>query len=108
MAVAHKRVAGAALTGSGALGHEDAWSDIDLAFGVADEVDLAEMIADLSDRIYQEHAVVHHTDVTAGATIDSGAAVKAARSAAAAVSGRLAPWNCRWGGCGLASGVEPP
>ena len=86
MAVADKRVTGAALTGSGALGHEDAWSDIDLAFGVADEVDLAEMIADWSDRIYQEHAVVHHTDVTAGATIDSGAAVKAARSAAAAVS----------------------
>ena len=69
MAVADKRVTGAALTGSGALGHEDAWSDIDLAFGVADEVDLPGVIADWSDQIYQEHAAVHHTDVTSGATI---------------------------------------
>jgi hypothetical protein len=69
MAVADKRMTGAALTGSGALGHEDEWSDIDLAFGIADEADIGQVIADWSDRMYQEHGAVHHTDVTAGATI---------------------------------------
>ena len=30
------RITGVAITGSAALGNEDAWSDVDLAFGIAE------------------------------------------------------------------------
>jgi hypothetical protein len=35
-----KRITGAAITGSGATDREDAWSQIDLAFGVAPSIDV--------------------------------------------------------------------
>lgn len=46
---ADERITGAALTGSAALGAEDRWSDIDLAFGVAAET--GQVDADLADRL---------------------------------------------------------
>lgn len=69
LARADARVSGAALTGSAALGREDRWSDIDLALCIADEADRAQVIADWSDRMYDEHAAVHHLDVSRGETV---------------------------------------
>jgi hypothetical protein len=63
------RISGGALTGSGAAGLEDAWSDIDLAFGVADGNTVASIVADYSDYMYETHAVTHHVDVTVGAWV---------------------------------------
>ncbi|MEV4148012.1 nucleotidyltransferase domain-containing protein [Amycolatopsis sp. NPDC049691] len=61
------RVAGAALTGSAALGAEDAWSDIDLAFAV--DGDPEPVLADFTTRMYREHAAVHHLDVVFERTV---------------------------------------
>jgi predicted nucleotidyltransferase len=64
-----ERIVAAAITGSAALDREDRWSDIDLAVGVAAEADLSAVIADWTERMYQEHQVVHHVDVTRGGTV---------------------------------------
>jgi len=61
------RIDAAALVGSGAVGREDAWSDIDLALRVAPTADRSAVIEDWTDLMYREHAAVHHFDVTAGA-----------------------------------------
>lgn len=61
------RVTGAALTGSAALGAEDAWSDIDLAFAV--DGDPGPVLADFTERMYREHAAVHHLDVVFERTV---------------------------------------
>jgi hypothetical protein len=63
------RISGGALTGSGAAGLEDAWSDIDLAFGVVDGYAVASVVSDYSDHMYETHAVTHHVDVTVGAWV---------------------------------------
>jgi hypothetical protein len=60
------RISGAALTGSSALGHQDAWSDIDLFFGVADAEVLPDVIAEMTDLMYRQHGALHHFDVIAG------------------------------------------
>jgi predicted nucleotidyltransferase len=56
-----ERISGAALTGSAALGRDDRWSDIDLALSVA--VDLDQVVADLTARMYAEHRAVGHLDL---------------------------------------------
>ncbi|MGW5722376.1 nucleotidyltransferase domain-containing protein [Amycolatopsis sp. NPDC003865] len=61
------RVTGAALTGSAALDAEDAWSDIDLAFAV--DGDPEPVLADFTERMYREHAAVHHLDVVFERTV---------------------------------------
>jgi hypothetical protein len=63
---ADKRITGAAMTGSSALGHEDRWSDIDLFFGIRDAEDLAGAMFDMTDLMYREHGALHHFDVGAG------------------------------------------
>jgi len=63
---ADKRIAGAAMTGSSALGNQDAWSDIDLFFGVRDAEELAGAMSDMTDLMYREHGALHHFDVVAG------------------------------------------
>jgi hypothetical protein len=63
---ADERIASAALTGSGALGSEDRWSDIDLAFGVADETSFSELVAEWTDVMYRHHHAAHHVDVNWG------------------------------------------
>ncbi len=68
-AYADTRITGAAVTGSAAVGREDRWSDIDLAWCVAADADLGQMLADWTDRMYDEHAAVHHVDVTRGVTL---------------------------------------
>ncbi|WP_327640548.1 nucleotidyltransferase domain-containing protein [Kribbella sp. NBC_00482] len=66
---ADARVAGAALTGSAAVGAEDRWSDIDLALGLAPDADQSGVLTDWTDRMYREHAAVHHTDVWSRGTV---------------------------------------
>lgn len=66
---ADERITGAALTGSAALGAEDRWSDIDLAFGVAAEADLGQVIADWTGLMYTGHGAVHHLDVVSRRTV---------------------------------------
>ena len=58
---------GAAVTGSAAAGREDRWSDIDLYFGVADDVALDAVLADWTDYLYGELAALHHFELNASA-----------------------------------------
>ena len=57
------RITGAAVTGSAAEGREDRWSDIDLFFGVADQVELDEVVADWSGYVHGELGALHHFDL---------------------------------------------
>jgi hypothetical protein len=61
------RISGAAITGSAAAEREDQWSDIDLAFGVADAAELPNVLSDWTARMYDRHSALHHFDVQAGA-----------------------------------------
>ena len=63
------RVTGAALLGSGALGHEDRWSDIDLALCVPDDAARELVVADWTERMYREEGAVHHLDVNRAGTL---------------------------------------
>jgi Nucleotidyltransferase domain len=64
-----ERISGVAITGSAARGTVDRWSDIDLAFGVADRERLREALGDWTDRMHREHGAVHHFDVTRGSWV---------------------------------------
>lgn len=68
-AYADSCITAAAVTGSAAVGREDQWSDIDLAFCVAAEADLGQLVGDWTSRMYRDHAAVHHVDVTRGAAL---------------------------------------
>ena len=63
------RISGAAITGSGAEGREDPWSDVDLAFGVTEGAAVEDVLAGWTARMYQRHGAVDHVDVRAGAWI---------------------------------------
>lgn len=63
------RIKGAAVTGSGALNAADEWSDIDLAFGIAAEIDLRQVLADWTEMVYREHQAVDHLELTFGSTV---------------------------------------
>jgi hypothetical protein len=66
---ADERIAGAAHTGSAAVGREDRWSDIDLALGLAPGVDVYGVVADWTERMYRAHGAVAHHDVMRGSTL---------------------------------------
>lgn len=66
---ADERVAGAALTGSAALGAEDEWSDVDLALGLTAGASQDAVLADWTDRMYASYGAVHHTDVWSRDTV---------------------------------------
>ncbi|MFC6155100.1 nucleotidyltransferase domain-containing protein [Kribbella jiaozuonensis] len=63
------RIAGAALTGSAAVGGEDEWSDIDLALGLGSSAVQDTVLADWTAAMYASHGAIHHTDMWAGPTI---------------------------------------
>ncbi|WP_406053645.1 nucleotidyltransferase domain-containing protein [Kribbella sp. NBC_00889] len=63
------RIDGAALTGSAAAGAEDEWSDIDLAFGLADGADQAAVLDDWTGRMYGDHGCMDHLDMRVRGTI---------------------------------------
>jgi hypothetical protein len=56
---ADERVIGAMVTGSGAVGEDDRWSDVDLFLGVSDDG----VMADLTRLVYGELGAVHHWDL---------------------------------------------
>ena len=57
------RITGAAITGSGSAGDLDAWSDIDLGFGVRGVADVRPTLEDFTDYMRREHAAVDTVDV---------------------------------------------
>ena len=63
------RISGAAITGSAAAESEDKWSDIDLAFGLADAADQPAVVSEWTSYMYEKQLALHHLDVTAGAWI---------------------------------------
>jgi len=63
------RITGAAITGSGAADGEDRWSDIDLAFGIKDSMQMGAILSDWTESIYARHKALHHFDVKAGGWI---------------------------------------
>jgi len=65
-ATADRRITGGAITGSAAAGCEDRWSDIDLAFGVADAAELPNVLADWTAHVYNRYLALHHLDVVFG------------------------------------------
>jgi hypothetical protein len=63
------RVVAAAEVGSLALAEGDRWSDLDLTFGIAESVPLAEVLRDWTDRIISEFDAAHLFDLTAGTSL---------------------------------------
>jgi hypothetical protein len=63
------RVTAGALTGSTAVGAEDQWSDIDVAFGIADGNSLGAVLDDWTAIFRREFGALHHWDLPAGASI---------------------------------------
>ncbi len=62
------RLSGGAITGSASVGHEDEWSDIDLAFGVRTGTSLEEVLADFT-AFMEAYGVADWFDVPSGAWI---------------------------------------
>jgi hypothetical protein len=63
------RISGGAVTGSGSIGAEDEWSDVDTSFGVMDGVDPLEVLDDWTRALQSELELVHHWDLYHGSTI---------------------------------------
>jgi hypothetical protein len=61
------RIGCAAITGSAAEGREDRWSDIDLAFGVANAAEMQDVLAEWTAHLYRQHDALHHLDIRSGA-----------------------------------------
>jgi hypothetical protein len=68
MAQADRRLVAGALIGSTATG-SDRWSDLDLTFGVADQVDVSDVLADWTARLQREFQAVHLFDVSSQSTV---------------------------------------
>jgi hypothetical protein len=64
-----ERIVGAAITGSAASGREDRWSDVDLFLGVADGVEVEDVLDDWSSFVYRELGALHHFDLRPGSQI---------------------------------------
>jgi hypothetical protein len=63
------RLVAAALIGSMTEGGGDRWSDVDLTFGVADNVTIADVLADWTTRLEDEFDAVHLFDLPYESTI---------------------------------------
>ena len=69
LARADPRVVAGALTGSTAAGAEDDWSDIDVAFGIADGIALDTVLHDWTEALDREFGVLDHFDLRSGSSI---------------------------------------
>ena len=63
------RVVAGAVVGSLALGAGDRWADLDLTFGVADEVPLGQLLDDWTERLIAEFDALHLFDLPSGPSI---------------------------------------
>jgi hypothetical protein len=70
LAKADPRVTAGALIGSTALGAGDQWSDVDVAFGIADGNRLETVIDDWTEVLDQEFGVINHFDLHTGSLAD--------------------------------------
>ena len=66
---ADARISGGAVTGSGATGALDPWSDIDLAFGVRDATQIPAVMKDFTALMARAHGALHTLDVPSGSWI---------------------------------------
>jgi len=57
------------MCGSAAVGREDIWSDIDLAFGVTPTVDFGTTVADWTADMYQVFGSLHHVEIVTGSKV---------------------------------------
>lgn len=64
-----ERIVAAAITGSAAQNGEDAWSDIDLAFGLADGADRDAVLADWTMSLERDWQAVHYWDLPFGPSL---------------------------------------
>lgn len=64
-----ERLTGGAITGSASLNKQDDWSDIDLAFGVRNQVAISDVLKSYTDMMYDDYGALHHLDVRSGAWI---------------------------------------
>jgi predicted nucleotidyltransferase len=69
MARADPRVIAGALSGSTASGSGDEWSDIDVAFGIAEGNALEKVLQDWTQALDREFGVLDHFDLLAGSSI---------------------------------------
>jgi predicted nucleotidyltransferase len=69
MARADPRVTAGALTGSRAVGAEDEWSDIDLAFGIVDGISLEAVLDDWTEALGRDLGALHYWDLRSGSSI---------------------------------------
>ncbi len=69
MARADPRVTAGALTGSRAVGAEDEWSDIDLAFGIVDGISLEGVLDDWTAALSRDLGALHYWDLRSGPSI---------------------------------------
>ena len=69
LARADPRVTAGALTGSTAFGAGDAWSDIDVAFGIADGIAPETVLDDWMQVLDREFSVLDHFDLRSGSSI---------------------------------------
>jgi hypothetical protein len=67
LAEADPGIPAAAITGSSAVGREDDWSDIDLAFAI--EGELAEAMERWTERLYDDFGALHHWDLPWGSSV---------------------------------------
>ena len=63
VARADPRITGGAVTGSGAVGAEDRWSDVDTAFGIAPDADPDAVLRDWTAVFERELDIVHQFDL---------------------------------------------
>jgi hypothetical protein len=68
-ALADGRFSGVALCGSAAVGREDTWSDVDLAFGVDSAADLSATVADWTADMYRMFGSLHHVEIATGSKV---------------------------------------
>lgn len=57
------RITGGALTGSASVAAEDRWSDIDLAFGVRESVQIRDVLEDFTSYMREARGALEHLDV---------------------------------------------
>lgn len=69
LAKADPRVTAGALTGSTAVGAVDAWSDVDIAFGIAAGISLQAVLQDWTEVLGREFGVLDHFDLHSGSSI---------------------------------------
>lgn len=111
---ADPRITAVALTGSAAVGREDSWSDVDLAFGIRGTVELEHALADWTRRMYAEHGARHHLDVLSGSWVyrvfllPSTLQVDLAFAPAADFRARAATFRLLFGAAAEAQHRSPP